>query len=67
MNLTQRLERVQPVLIGLWRFHHSSWVEPKWCCTWRLKGNYHDTLPRNTADAALDAVWKNWRQTNKKK
>ena len=67
MILSERLERVQPVLIGLWRFHHSGWVKPQWCCTWRYNGNYHDTLPKKTADLALDAVWKNWKQIKNRK
>jgi hypothetical protein len=67
MTLEEKLARVQPVLIGLWRFHHSSWEEPKWCCTWRHKGNYHDTFAKPTAAQALDSVWKNWNQIKKKK
>lgn len=66
MTLSEKLERVQPVLIGLWRFHHSGWAEPQWCCTWRFKGNYHDTFHKKTAEQALDAVWKNWQAKKKK-
>lgn len=62
MTTSARLLRVSPVLIGLWRFHHASWARNKWCCTWRWRGNYYDTFPRQTADAALDAVWRNWRR-----
>ena len=62
MTLSTRLLRVQPVLIGLWRFHHAGWKHPQWCCTWRHRGSYYDTFPRKTPDAALDAVWRNWRK-----
>jgi len=67
MTTSLRLLRVQPVLIGLWRFHHSTWAKPQWCCTWRHRGQYHDTFHKRTPDQALDAVWKNWRELKKRR
>lgn len=67
MTTSLRLHRVSPVLIGLWRFHHASWKDNKWCCTWRYRGSYYDTFPKDTADKALDAVYKNWQKAKGRK
>ena len=65
MTTAARLLRVTPVLIGLWRFHHATWAKPQWCCTWNFNGQYRDTFHKATPDAALDAVWRNWRKAKR--
>jgi hypothetical protein len=59
-QLSTLLDRASPVLVGLWRFRRVKEKTPQWCCTWRYKGNYYDTFPRKTPEAALKAMLKNW-------
>ena len=65
-SLDTRLERVMPVLIGLWRFRYKG-NHPNWCCTWCYRGLYYDTYPKATPGEALDAVYRNWRKRRRGK
>ena len=61
-----KLERVMPVLIGLWRFRYKG-SKPNWCCTWCYRGLYYDTYPKSTPEEALDAVYRNWQKRKRRK
>jgi hypothetical protein len=60
--LGELLAKADPVIVGLWRFRRFGEKHPQWCCTWRYRGNYYDTYPRKTPEAALQAMLKNWQQ-----
>ena len=67
MLLEKILERVSPVLIGLWRFRYHKHSQGMWCCTWRYRGLYYDTYPRKKPEDALNAVWRNWQEVKRRK
>jgi len=60
--LGELLVKADPVIVGLWRFRRFGEKHPQWCCTWRYRGNYYDTYPRKTPEAALQAMLKNLQQ-----
>lgn len=67
IELGELLTKATPVIIGLWRFRRLGEKTPQWCCTWRYRGNYYDTYPRKTPEAALQAMLKNWQQVKTRK
>ena len=65
-TLKQKLDKCAPYLIGLWRFYHIDFVNREWCCTFRHKGMYYDTMPLPTAEEALDACWNDMQELRRR-
>lgn len=64
-DFESKFRRVQDHLVGLWKFRQRG-KRPTWCTTYVFKGNYYDTLGKNTPEAALDAMYKDLEKLKKK-
>lgn len=61
LTLDERLKRVEPWLVGLWRFRELG-RKPLWCTTYVVNGNYYDVRGRQTPEHALDATYRDVQQ-----
>ena len=66
MTFEEKFDRVEPILIGLWRFRTPS-KKIEWAATWAYRAVFYDTYPQKTKDEALDIVWREWQKIKGKK
>lgn len=65
MTIEQKIKRLEPWLVGVWRFRVKG-AKKQWACTYVFDGLYYDIFPKNTLNQALDATWKGIQRIVKK-